>query len=611
MFLKGSKPIITAISLLCGVLAFGQSEIAETPPMGWNSYDCFSYAVNETEVQSNADFMVKNLKKLGWEYVVIDYVWSCPRLAPDFALNQDKDLKPRLNMDENGRLLPDLARFPSSSGGKGFGPLAESLHKKGLKFGIHLMRGIPRQAVVEKSPILGSSFTAADAYTNQQPCGWLNHMWGLDMSKPASQAYLDSIFKLYAQWGVDFVKVDDLSNPYSSAEVEGYRLAIQHCGRPIVLSLSPGPTPLGQGNHVTQYANMWRLLGDLWDTWDQLDGAFRPIAEWTPYRGAGHWPDPDMLPLGRLRKYGPSTGPANTDSRLTKEEARTMMTLWAVSKSPLMFGGNLPDTDPYTLSLITNPEVLNVNQHSSGNHPLSNGLRPMWAADTKDPRLKILAVFNRSDKPATIAVRLSDLGVRACNVRDIWQRKDLGPANEILTAKVAAHGAMMYQLFVTAEAETTEAVLPTTNLQGDSYEAESSVNTLSGATRVVDDVAGGKCSGGKLVRFIGSKPENTLRFNKISADHEGDYIVSIVYMTGSRRDMYIAVNGGPPQKNSFPATGGWDGNYLDSTEIKVHLKAGMNTLEFGNPTDWGVDVDRIVVRPAGSISFLPYLQRLQ
>jgi len=566
--------------------------------MGWNSYDCYSYAVNETEVQQNADFMAKDLKKLGWEYVVIDYVWSCPRLAPDFALNQDKAFKPRLNMDAYGRLLPDPDRFPSSAGGKGFGPLAESLHKRGLKFGIHLMRGIPRQAVAEKTQVLGTQFTAADAYTQIQPCGWLNHMWGLDMSKPAAQAYLDSIFKLYAGWGVDFVKVDDLSNPYSGTEVEGYRLAIQNCRRPIVLSLSPGPTPLDQGTHVSQYANMWRLLGDLWDTWGQLDSAFRPISDWTPFRGSGHWPDPDMLPLGRLRKYGPGTGPANTDARLTKDEARTMMTLWCVAKCPLMFGGNLPETDPYTLSLITNPEVLKVNQKSVNNHALANGKEPLWVADTIDPKLKILAVFNRTDDPLTIPVRLSDLGIGECNVRDLWLRKDLGAKVDVLPALVPAHGAMLYQLYIVKEVQTTEAVLPTTNLTGDSYEAESSDNTLGGAARIEDDVPGGKCSGGKLVRFIGTKPENFLRFNRVIVDKDGEYIVAIVYMSGSHRDMYVSVNGEAPTKVSFASTGGWDGRYLDSQEVKVHLKQGANTIQFGNPSDWGVDVDRVVVRPA-------------
>ncbi len=598
MILKGSKPFLALISLGATALLHGQSDVAQVPPMGWNSYDCFSYAVNESEVEANADFMSKNLKKFGWEYVVVDYVWSSPRLSPDFALNQDAALSPRLNMDPNGRLIPDVARFPSAAGGKGFGPLAESIHKKGLKFGIHLMRGIPKQAVAEKSPVLGTTLSAADAYTPEHPCGWLNHMWGLDMHKPASQPYLDSLFKLYAQWGVDFVKVDDLSNPYSTDEIEGYRLAIERSGRPILLSLSPGPTPLDSGTHVAQFANMWRLLGDLWDSWDQLSGAFRPISDWTPYRGPGHWPDPDMLPLGRLRKYGPNTGPANTDSRLTKDEARTMMTLWCIGKCPLMFGGNLPETDPATLALITNPEVLNVNQHSSANRALANGIKPMWMAEGSEPHIKYLAVFNRSSEPTVVPVRLSDLGISKCNVRDLWLRKDLAPAADVLPVSLPAHGSMFYQLYVVAGAPETEAILPTTNLKGDSYEAESSDNTMGGATRVVEDVAGGKCSGGKLVRFIGSKPENILRFNKVSVDKEGDYIVAVVYMSGSDRDMYLSVNAGAPLKHGFSATGGWDGNYLDSVEIRVHLKQGTNTLEFGNPNNWGVDVDRIVIRPA-------------
>jgi hypothetical protein len=596
MFLNGSKQLVLALSVLIPAMSFGQSKIADTPPMGWNSYDCYSYAVNEAEVRQNAEFMATKLKKLGWEYVVVDYVWSCPRLAPDFALNQDKDLKPRLNMDTFGRLLPDIDRFPSSEGTKGFGPLADAIHKLGLKFGIHLMRGIPRQAVAEDRQIFGSSFHASEAYTESQPCGWLNHMWGLDMSKPAAQAYLNSIFQLYASWGVDFVKVDDLSSPYSAGEVEGYRTAIRNCRRPIVLSLSPGPTPIDMGPHVTQQANMWRLLGDLWDTWDQLDGAFTPIADWTPYRGAGHWPDPDMLPLGRLRKYGPNTGPPNTDSRLTHDEQRTMMTLWCIAKCPLMFGGNLPETDPYTLSLITNPEVLAIDQRSSGNRALATGLKPMWVANTQDPRVKILAVFNRSNTQTTVSVRLSDLGIHSCNVRDLWLRKDLPAATESLKCDVPPHGAMLYQVFTLTAAPVTDPILPTINLTGDSYEAESPDNTLSGAARVIVDVAGGKCSGGKLVRFIGAKPENTLRFNKINVDKDGDYILAIVYMSGSSRTMLVGVNGADPVKVAFPATGGWDGRYLDAVEVKVHFHQGQNTILFSNPTDWGVDVDRIVIR---------------
>ena len=576
-------------------MALCQADVVDSPPMGWNSYDCYSYAVNESEVQQNATFMVKNLKKFGWEYVVVDYIWSCPRLKPDFALDQDSQFNPRLNMDEFGRLLPDTARFPTSAGGAGFRILADSIHKQGLKFGIHLMRGIPRQAVAAKTPVLGSRYTADQAYTAQQPCSWLNHMWGLDMSKPAAQAYLNSIFKLYADWHVDFVKVDDLSNPYSNAEIEGYKKAIQSSGRRMVLSLSPGPTPLDQGGHVSSYANMWRLLGDLWDSWDQLDNAFRPISDWTPFRGPDHWPDPDMLPLGRLRKYGPNTGPADTDSRLTKDEARTMMTLWTISKSPLMFGGNLPDTDPYTLSLITNREVIEVNQKSSGNHTLANGLNPVWVAEAYDPHIHYVAMFNRSTEQSLVSVRLSDLGVKSAKTRDLWLKKDLGTLTDTLSATIPSHGSILYRLYTVEATDVTDTALPTINLSGTSYEAESPDNTLGGQARVVDDIKDGKCSGEKLVRFIGSNPQSTLRFNKIMATKEGDVGIAVVYMSGSHRVMFLSVNGGPPQTIDFPATGGWDGRFLDAVEIKVHLKPGPNTLEFGNPKDWGVDLDRIVV----------------
>jgi len=580
------------------ISANAQADIADVPPMGWNSYDCFSYAVNESEVLQNAAFMAKNLKKFGWEYIVVDYVWSCPRLTPDFALNQDSNFNPRLSMDSNGRLLPDPGRFPSSVNGNGFRPLADSLHSLGLKFGIHLMRGIPRQAVAAKAPILGSDLNAGDAFTPQKPCPWLNHMWGLDMQKPAAQAYLNSIFKLYAQWRVDFVKVDDLSSPYSASEIEGYRKAIQQCGRRIVLSLSPGPTPLTSGGHVSEYANMWRLLDDLWDNWDQLDAAFRPISDWGTYRGPDHWPDPDMLPLGRLRKFGPKTGPANTDSRFTKDEARTLMTLWCISKSPLMFGGNLPETDPYTLGLVTNPEVLGVDQRSSNNRALVPGLKPIWVADSNDPLVKYLAVFNRTSDQTTVNVALSDLGIKSCKVRDLWLRKDLGVLSQTLPITVAAHGSMLYKLNVIEATSVTESVLPTVNLSGTSYEAESPDNTLSGQVRVMDDVKDGKCSGEKYVGFIGTNPQNTLRFNKVMADKEGDFVMAIVYMSGSHRQTGVRVNGGDQKMVEFPATGGWDGRYLDAVEVRVHLKLGANTIELGNPTDWAVNVDRIVIRPA-------------
>ncbi|HTQ10529.1 MAG TPA: hypothetical protein VMI31_10695 [Fimbriimonadaceae bacterium] len=432
-----------------------QANVAQTPPMGWNSYDCYGYSVTEDEVRANAGFMAKNLERFGWKYVVIDYVWSSPKLKSLDPPTQNAEFQPRLAMDGYGRLIPDPDRFPSSVGGKGFKPLADWLHAKGLKFGIHLMRGIPRQAVGDKCPILGSPYTAVDAANQKSPCPWLNHMWGLNMTNPAGQAYLDSIFRLYASWGVDFVKVDDLSNPYSTAEVEGYREAIDRCGRPIVLSLSPGPTPLDDAKHVEAHANMWRLLGDLWDDWPQLDAAFDVVAAWNPYRSPGHWPDPDMLPIGRLRVYGPPTGPPNTDSRFTFDEEKTLMTLWCIARCPLMVGGELTMTDGRTRYLLTEGDALWVNQHSFNNRPLASGPHPVWAADTPKPDIEYLALFNREGKAATVSFRLRDIGVEDCLSYDAWEMNMVAKKREHLTLArtIPPHGAVLLEITVLKRAK--------------------------------------------------------------------------------------------------------------------------------------------------------------
>jgi hypothetical protein len=147
---------------ICFSLPAQDIHVAQTPPMGWNSYNCYGATVNEAEVKANADMMAIHLMDYGWEYVVIDYCWFYPNVG---ALNnppQSKDFEPKLAMDKYGRLLPALDRFPSAANGKGFKPLADYVHSKGLKFGIHQMRGIPRQAVAWKTPVLGTDANASD-----------------------------------------------------------------------------------------------------------------------------------------------------------------------------------------------------------------------------------------------------------------------------------------------------------------------------------------------------------------------------------------------------------------------------------------------------------------
>ncbi|MEV4824999.1 alpha-galactosidase [Micromonospora sp. NPDC049274] len=427
---------------------------ANTPPMGWNSYDSFNWRVTESDVRANADYMRDNLRQHGWEYVVIDWAWYYPGQHNN-SPNQDANLNPRLRMDANGRLLPDTTRFPSAAGTNGFKPLADYVHDQGLKFGVHLMRGIPRQAVADNVPILGTN-CRANQINNSTTAAWLNLMWGLNMSNACAQAYLDSVFQLLASWGVDFVKVDDIAAPtYRQAEVEGYRTAIQHSGRPMVLSLSPGATPLASGAHVRDNAHMWRIVNDLWDNWSSLDALFDQLRNWTPYRTTGAWPDPDMIPIGRLSKYGPVGSPRY--SGLTADEQRTLMSLWAINRAPLMWGGNLVENRAAELALMTNAAVLAVDQNSANNRQLVGGTRQVWTADVPGSDNRYVALFNRESATANVSLNLADLGIGSATVTDLWSGAGLGTVTGTLTRSLPAHGSGLYRV-----APLTTAPTPTT-----------------------------------------------------------------------------------------------------------------------------------------------------
>ena len=416
---------------------------AQTPPMGWNSWDCFSTTVTEAQTKAQADVMADKLKKHGWEYIVVDIQWYEPN-ATGFDYRKGAPLM----LDAFGRLLPATNRFPSSAKGAGFKALADYVHGKGLKFGIHLMRGIPRQAVRENLPIKGTSYRAADIANTKSVCEWNTDMFGVDMTKPGAQAYYDSVFELIASWGVDFVKVDDLSRPYDKnrPEVEAIRKAIDRTGRPMVLSTSPGETPVPEGSHVSQHANMWRISDDFWDKWPLLFDQFARLNKWSPFIGPGHWPDADMLPIGVL-------GMGKWKSNFTRDEQFTMMTLWSMARSPLMMGGDLTKLDDFTLSLLTNDEVLAVNQRSSGNKQLFNrdGL-VAWIADAPGLKDKYVALFNTRDKntnspSAKVTAKISELGFTGeVSVRDLWAQKDLGKVTGEIALDIPAHGAALYRV---------------------------------------------------------------------------------------------------------------------------------------------------------------------
>jgi alpha-galactosidase len=433
-----------ALLVCCLSVSVAGQTLALTPPMGWNSWDSYGTTVREAQVKANADVMARDLARYGWQYVVVDIQWYEPNA-------QGHDYKPGapLVMDDYGRLTPAVNRFPSASNGAGFKALADYIHRQGLKFGIHIMRGIPRQAVEKNTPILNSSHHAAEIADKTNICEWNPDMYGIDVSKPGAQEYYDSIAALYASWGVDFIKADDMSRPYEQRqpEVAALSAAIRKTGRPMLLSLSPGPAPIAQAADLRKNAQMWRISDDFWDDWKLLKQQFNFTRDWAPYIGEdGTWPDADMLPLGKLRVTAKEGN--GSPSKFTADEQQTMMTLWCMFRSPLIFGGDLPSSDAATMALISNEEVLAVDQHSLGNHQsLERGNIRAWLAEVPKSPHRYVAVFNLGERNEMVDIKLSDLGIAGnrAEVRDLWLKKEIGLKSGV-RVKLRPHASMLYRV---------------------------------------------------------------------------------------------------------------------------------------------------------------------
>jgi len=416
--------------------------------MGWNSWDSYGRTLTEEQFEANARWMAKHLKRSGWEYMVIDEGWYIPNPESD-----PKDYK--FLLTEDGRFIPVPVRFPSAAHDAGFKPIADYIHSLGLKFGIHIIRGIPRDAVARNLPIADSPFHAQDAADQSDTCPWNTYNYGVKNSE-AGQAYYDSIVKLYASWQVDFIKADCIADhPYKPDEMRMLASAIRKTGRPIVLSLSPGPTAMEHAAEVSKYAEMWRICDDFWDHWGAWDkhewsqslyAQFATAAKWAPHVAPGNWPDADMLPLGYL---GPRPGDGEPrKTKFTPDEQRTMITLWSIFRSPLIMGGDLLSADQWTESLLTNPEVIAVDQHSHGNHAVvTTGKTAIWLARPENEHGYYLAVFNIGDSEQTIHYEWKDLGLTGSSyrLRDLWERKNAGSA-AWLNVRLRPHASALYRL---------------------------------------------------------------------------------------------------------------------------------------------------------------------
>lgn len=410
-----------------------RTRAAQRPPMGWNSWDCFGASVTEDEVMANAEYLARHLLPHGWDTVVVDIQWY----EADPGLEGYQHVS-RPTLDAWGRPLPAPERFGSATDGT-FRGLADRVHALGLRFGVHLMRGVPRRAVEQDLPILGSTATCGQIADRSSTCPWNPDNYGVDMSRPGAQAYYDSVVAALADWGVDFLKLDDvLYPPIEEREIVAVSDAIDRTGRPITLSLSPGKElSLAHLDTLRSNAQMWRVSDDFWDTWPQLLEQFQRAARWAPHQRPGAWADADMLPLGRIGIRA-HVGP-DRQSRFTLDEQRTLVTLWCLMRSPLMVGGHLPDTPPQTLAMLTNDAVLSLLAGEGGRELARDKDLVIWSAETPDATWR--AVFWLADTATTRHVHLADLGcLGRPRATDAWTGEPLDISDGALRLEVPAHG---------------------------------------------------------------------------------------------------------------------------------------------------------------------------
>ena len=433
-----------------------KNKFAVTPPMGWNSYDYYDTTVTEEEVKANARYMAENMKAYGWEYVVIDIEWysndaGTRRQEYQYIPFGDDE------MDAYGRFQPSPNRFPSSAGGKGFAPLAEYIHSLGLKIGIHIMRGIPREAAHRHCPIAGTSMTADMAADPSSICGWNPDMYGVRANE-AGQAYYDSIISMYADWGIDFIKCDDICDswlyrdipfmPFSGwEETKMIYHAIEKTGRNIVLSLSPGPAHIDRAWEYRKYANMWRITDDFWDHWDAIEDMFERCELWQDHVSEGCFPDCDMLPVGKLGKgFG-----EERDTYFTREEQKTMLTLWCMFRSPLMIGAELTKLDDWTKQLLTNQDILGLEgEHCKGEQVFRDKERVVWKSVNEATKEVTVALFNLKDEEREISITAEELSVDTdlpnAVLYELWDKEEYRVQDDCIKATVPPHGVKVYRI---------------------------------------------------------------------------------------------------------------------------------------------------------------------
>jgi len=400
--------------------------------MGWNSFDSYGVYLHEKAALANLEAMAKKLKPFGYEYFVIDNGWFGEyKLQPNSLFPAEKHASD-VRLNEFGLVQPSKCYFPN-----GLKPIITRARQLGIKVGVHLMRGIPRKAFELNLPIKGTKYQAKDIADTTSTCKWCSYNYGVDMSRPGAQEFYNSLVQQLADWGIDFIKADDIV-PFPK-EVVAMAKAIENSGRPIVLSLSPGNN--ADPKNVAQYrtGNMLRVTTDIWDDQKGMETAFAAWRKWGGSERPGFWIDMDMIPFGNLlvmspepKKTGRKTkavrlagkGYSRT-CKLTKAQKCSFITLRALAASPLMFGGDLPTLDDHSLKLVTNKQMIACNQNGVMGKLVSesNGLEVWRTAKKGSAQSGWVGVFNRTEKARSVELTLELLGMKTAGLlacADIW-----------------------------------------------------------------------------------------------------------------------------------------------------------------------------------------------
>ncbi|MFI5758911.1 alpha-galactosidase D [Streptomyces sp. NPDC051569] len=553
--------------------------VARKPFMGWTSWSMqsskypglnpdgdYSY-LTEANVLKQADAMASKLKPYGYEYVNIDAGWW-----------RQNDWTPEF--DGYARQSPDPVRFP-----QGMKPVADHIHRKGLKAGIYLPVGLEKEAYGAGAvPIWNAAgCTTADiVYPDLRTTNGWDSAYKIDFTRPCAQKYVDSQARTLADWGYDFLKLDGVGpgsfksgDQYDNvADVAAWQQAIAATGRPIHLELS-WSLDIGHAADWKQYSQGWRIDTDVecycntlvsWE--NSVDDRFDDAPAWSRKAGPGGWNDLDAIDVGNGQMDG-----------LTRAERQSYVTLWAISKSPLFTGDDLTRLDDYGLSLLTNSEVIAVDQ---GATPVARPVTPsgdqqVWGAKNPDGSYTV-ALFNLGDAPASVTADWASFGFAGkAKVRDLWNHENLGAYQDKVTQALPAHGS---RLFTVTPGGTTARTT--------SYEAESPANTLSGNASVNGCDA---CSGGRKVGnlYDGGK----VQFNNVTVKKAGVYTVNVSYVSGDARVALVSANGNGATGLTFPSTGDW--GTAETVSVPVTLKAGANTLTFDSGSSYAPDIDKIDV----------------